>query len=75
MPDARTLCPELSPALADLIFRLTRRELARRPASAAEVARALEALLAAQAEARTTAAALDAMSTSSDGIATLRIAA
>jgi serine/threonine protein kinase len=79
VPDVRTLCPELSPALADLIFRLTRRELARRPSCAAEVARALEALLAtiakAGAEARTTQAALDAMSTSSDGLAPLRIAA
>ncbi|MCO5170765.1 MAG: serine/threonine protein kinase [Planctomycetes bacterium] len=46
VPDPRAVRATVSPGLAAVIFRLTRKEPARRYATAAEAARALEALLA-----------------------------
>lgn len=46
VPDARTVQPDLSPALAAVIWRLTRKEPSKRYATAAEAAEALEAAVA-----------------------------
>jgi hypothetical protein len=46
VPDLRTVRPATSPALAKLIYALTRRQPEHRPKSAAEVVRALESVAA-----------------------------